>query len=619
METNLLSNFNAKNYKSNNNGNNNDINKLKAFLRNKNILFENNPELNISFFKDGDGEENISPYYYNSNISTLIGNIDVNALSILHLNIRSIQKNFDKFKEFLFSVKIKFQIICLTETWCRNKEIKNNSNFQLNNYKVIHQIRGSEKIGGGVCIFIHNSLDFKLRKEMCSITKDFELLTVEVLNDASKNVILHVIYRPPSGNIKAFSKHFKGLITKKDTYGKLIYCVSDLNLDFLDYENNKNVRNLTNIIFQNGFIPTINKPTRITKNSATLIDQIIINNFKNIKVKTGIFVTDISDHFPVFIISQKSINKISEKKEIKKRIINNTSTMTFMNLLSTTNWETILKTKNAQEAYNIFHCIFQDHYNEAFPIISKLIKTKSHQNPWITAGIIKSSQKKKRLYEKFIKKRTYKNETKYENYKRLFETVIKDSKKQYYTNQLHNCKNDAQKMWRIMKEVIGKKNISANELPKKLIINNCEITNETLISNSFNHEFVNTGPSLASKVKNSKTSFESYLTSNNDLMENNKLSEQELLDAVNLLKSNKGNGVDDVSSNIIIKSIFYLKTPLLHIFSLSLEQGIFPDKLKVARVIPVLKSGDATCVANYRPISLLPCFSKILEHIMYKR
>jgi len=167
-----------------------------------------------------------------------------------------------------------------------------------------------------------------------------------------------------------------------------------------------------------------------------------------------------------------------------------------------------------------------------------------------------------------------------------------------------------------MKEVIVKKNISANELPKKLIINNCEITNETLISNSFNHAFVNTGPSLASKVKNSKTSFESYLTSNNDLMENNKLSEQELLDAVNLLKSNKGNGVDDVSSNIIIKSIFYLKSPLLHIFSLSLEQGIFPDKLKVARVIPVPKSGDATCVPNYRPVSILLCFSKILEHIM---
>ena len=170
-----------------------------------------------------------------------------------------------------------------------------------------------------------------------------------------------------------------------------------------------------------------------------------------------------------------------------------------------------------------------------------------------------------------------------------------------------------------MKEVIGKKRISANQFHKKIILNNCEITNNSLISNSFNHAFVNTGPSLSLKVKKSKTSFESYLTSNNYLMENNELSEQELFDAVNLLKSNKGNGVDDVSSNIIIKSIYHIKIPLLHIFSLSLEQGIFPDKLKVARVIPVLKSGDATCVTNYRPISILPCFSKILEHIMYKR
>ena len=71
-------------------------------------------------------------------------------------------------------------------------------------------------------------------------------------------------------------------------------------------------------------------------------------------------------------------------------------------------------------------------------------------------------------------------------------------------------------------------------------------------------------------------------------------------DTVYLLKPNKGNGVDDVSSNVVIKSMPYLKIPLLHIFTLSLNQGIFPDKLKVARVIPVLKSGDETSVSNYQ-------------------
>ncbi|XP_065681560.1 uncharacterized protein LOC136095207 [Hydra vulgaris] len=76
------------------------------------------------------------------------------------------------------------------------------------------------------------------------------------------------------------------------------------------------------------------------------------------------------------------------------------------------------------------------------------------------------------------------------------------------------------------------------------------------------------------------------------------LTEKEFFDAVYLLKPNKGNGVDDVNSNVIIKSIPYIKTPLLHIFTLSLEQGIFPDKLKVARVIPIRKSGDETNANN---------------------
>ena len=66
----------------------------------------------------------------------------------------------------------------------------------------------------------------------------------------------------------------------------------------------------------------------------------------------------------------------------------------------------------------------------------------------------------------------------------------------------------------------------------------------------------------------------------------------------------------------IIKEI---SKPLCHIFNLSLSTGIFPDKLKIARVTPVFKSGDKCELSNYRPISVLPCFSKILEKIVYNR
>ena len=58
---------------------------------------------------------------------------------------------------------------------------------------------------------------------------------------------------------------------------------------------------------------------------------------------------------------------------------------------------------------------------------------------------------------------------------------------------------------------------------------------------------------------------------------------------------------------------------LKYLFDMSLESGIFPDKLKFARVIPLYKAADPANISNYRPISVLPCFSKMLERIMYNR
>jgi len=78
-------------------------------------------------------------------------------------------------------------------------------------------------------------------------------------------------------------------------------------------------------------------------------------------------------------------------------------------------------------------------------------------------------------------------------------------------------------------------------------------------------------------------------------------------------------GADDISSEIVKQSLQYIARPLTHIVNLSLEQGVFPDEMKVAKVIPLFKAGDKTCVNNFRPISLLPVFSKILEKSMAKR
>ena len=86
-----------------------------------------------------------------------------------------------------------------------------------------------------------------------------------------------------------------------------------------------------------------------------------------------------------------------------------------------------------------------------------------------------------------------------------------------------------------------------------------------------------------------------------------------------MLGINKSHGFDGISFTVLKNCFGALHKPLLHVFNLSIVKGIFPDDLKIARVTPVFKGGDEKDLENYRPISVLPCFSKILERIMYNR
>ena len=97
------------------------------------------------------------------------------------------------------------------------------------------------------------------------------------------------------------------------------------------------------------------------------------------------------------------------------------------------------------------------------------------------------------------------------------------------------------------------------------------------------------------------------------------LSINELKDAFFSLDINKSPGFDDINFTVLKNCFGALHKPLLHVFNLSRIKGICPDDLKIARVTPVFKGGDDKELGNYRPISVLPCFSKILERIMYNR
>ena len=153
--------------------------------------------------------------------------------------------------------------------------------------------------------------------------------------------------------------------------------------------------------------------------------------------------------------------------------------------------------------------------------------------------------------------------------------------------------------------------------PKKIALENKEITDQKTIAGK--EFYVNVGPNLASKIPQNNNDYKSYLPDITTLFDEQDLTEQELKEAVASLKPNKILGCDSIHVNVIKVIYEELKRPLFHIFDQSLKSGIFTDKLKIVKVLPVYKSRKKYVLSNYRPISVLPCFSKILERIMYNR
>ena len=137
------------------------------------------------------------------------------------------------------------------------------------------------------------------------------------------------------------------------------------------------------------------------------------------------------------------------------------------------------------------------------------------------------------------------------------------------------------------------------------------------MANEFNDHFADIGPSFAQNIPKPSIPFKSFLKRVNTTMRSESLSANELKDAFFSLKTNKNPGADEIDLNVIKHCFGELCGPLKYLFDLSLQSGVFPDLMKIAIVSPIFKTGDTADISNYRPISVLPCFSKILECVMY--
>ena len=177
-------------------------------------------------------------------------------------------------------------------------------------------------------------------------------------------------------------------------------------------------------------------------------------------------------------------------------------------------------------------------------------------------------------------------------------------------------------MWKSLNELLNKPNKTI-KLPKTFKESDSLniIEDPVEIANKFNGYFINIGPNLAKEIKSDNNdTFKKYLYgSYQSSLFLNAITEKELETELGNMKLNASSGYDDVNTKIIKKTAKEISKPLTLIFNLSFSTGIVPDNLKISLFTPIFKSNEENKFENYRPISVLTCFSKLLEKLMARR
>ena len=209
---------------------------------------------------------------------------------------------------------------------------------------------------------------------------------------------------------------------------------------------------------------------------------------------------------------------------------------------------------------------------------------------WHSKGLLlKSINRKNKLYKLYINRPTENNLQKFKTYKNKLNMLIRKSKRSYYFNKFEDSKSNMRETWKEINCIIGKGKKQSTSCKFKDGCGNI-ISNPQNISEKFNDFFVNVGPNLASTIHNTGKQYYDYLQDvNSECMYMKPIIEMDVIKIIDKFSPNKSAGLDGIGNYIIKNVSKEIVAPLTQIFNLSLTTGIVPDKLKIAKVVPIYK------------------------------
>lgn len=541
--------------------------------------------------------------------------LDAKLLNILHLNIRSIHKNFNEFLVFLEAYNIDFSdILVLGESFeCHDND------YYIEGYTMFANGARYNR-NDGVVIFIKSDLIFDVRHT--SLEKSKVTMTNITLSKNNKLFNIICLYRPPETNKFQFLEDLERYLMEFKLPDQVDIFVGDANINILD-KNENSVNSYLSLLSHFGFVSYINAPTRITSGTSTCLDHIFIRdrlNIRDLKYSSYVLQSDLTDHCPIMLNIYMTDSISTNKPKTTMRTTTKINEQTFTNNIKLENWEKVLQKNSVKEATDEFYKIMADIFEKSSHTRTYVVKENNRikRKPWITNGIITSIKNRDKMKQKLLRNFNDNYYKAYKDYRNTIKTIIEKRKHEYYHYEIVSAGKNIKKVYNLIAEATNNKVSSKNAIMPIINNNGASTYDKKKVANICNDYFIDVGIDMYRKIPKPIT--ECNLKSNSlSSLYLKPVDSNEIINHINNLKNGAAPGMDNIGVKLIKNNHIYLTTPLVHIINLILSKGEVPEQFKISLVTPIFKSGDKSNISNYRPISVINNFSKIFEKCLKDR
>ena len=250
---------------------------------------------------------------------------------------------------------------------------------------------------------------YKNRNDLTLDNDSIDSLFIEIEEKDHRNVIIGVIYKPPNFNSGDFIDSLNTILSRIESEQKDCFLLGDYNFDLMKYQTHGDTESFLNTMNTYCYRPLITKPTRVTSRTGTCIDNIFSNVLSD-PVLPGILYTDISDHFPIFSIVQKKINHHPQKKPSHYPRVNVSALKA--DLLGE-DFTDVMNSNDVNVSYDRFMNILSEKCKKHTVMVHSYKKKNVPRKPWITPGIIRSMNRRDKLFAKYRKTNSPTDKLKY--------------------------------------------------------------------------------------------------------------------------------------------------------------------------------------------------------------